>query len=115
MFRDSKEELNRLEAELLEDNTPEETLLDEEQLDALLEDDRSIGSAESASLYRNYSTGYRAYNADKTDIDPETLSQELLTPGRDKVVTGLTALAIFLLLAILGILGWVLLTVWGVL
>ncbi len=125
MFRDTKEELDRLEAELLDetpaeevsretDEVPEE-LLDEEQLDTLLQDTQKFGPAESAAIYKNYSNGYKAYNSDKTDEDPEMLSDALLKPKRDPVVTGLTVLALVLLAAILGVLVWVLLIFRGIL
>ena len=87
MFRkaDRDEELRRLEQELLEPEAEEE----EEYLeqDALDED----GPIESAGVYRNfsnnygtqlrnYASGYRTYNTDTTDTDPEALSRELLEP-----------------------------------
>lgn len=125
MFRDTKEELDRLEAELLSQDEEEEVcqdtqedpeeLLDEDQLDSLLQDTQKFGPVSGTGIYKNYSNGYKAYNSDKTDLDPEALSQELLKPQRDPVVTGLTALALFLLAAILGVLAYVLLTVWGIL
>ena len=122
MHRDTKEELERLEAELLEGSEPEEmpqdeetALLDEEQLDSLLEDTQKIGPAKGSAIYKNYSNGYKIYNSDKTDRDPEDLSDALLQPGRDPVVTGLTILAFCLLAAILGVLVWVLLTFRGIL
>lgn len=125
MFRDTKEELERLEAELLEEEAAEdisgeaeeapEALLDEEQLDALLQDTQKFGPAESAAIYKNYSNSYKAYNSDKTDEDPEALSDALLKPRRDPVVTGLTVLALVLLAAILGVLVWVLLIFRGIL
>ena len=127
MHRDTKEALERLEAELLEDslsaesdNTPEEEaelpedLLDEDQLDNLLEDTQKFGPVEGSAIYKNYSNGYKIYNSDKTDRDPEDLSDELLTSRRDPVVTGLTILALSLLAAILGVLVWVLLTFRGI-
>lgn len=125
MFRDTKEELDRLEAELLSEDEEEEIyedageepeeLLDENQLDSLLQDTQRIGPVDGTVIYKNYSNGYKAYNSDKTDLDPEELSQEILKPQRDPVVTGLTALALFLLVAILGVLAYVLLSFWGIL
>lgn len=126
MFRDTKEELDRLEAELLEDDMPEaetaelqeeqeEDLLNEEALDALLSDDHKFGGAEGADIYKNYSNGYRAYNSDKTELSPEALSQELTAKERDPVVVGLTALALILVAAIMGALIWVLIAFRGML
>ena len=125
MFRDAKEELDRLEAELLDVETPEEeaeelqeeeeALLDEEELDALLSDDQKFGSGEGADIYKNYSNGYRAYNSDKTETSPEELSQELMKAPRDPVVTWLTALALLLAAGILGVMVWVLINFRGAL
>ena len=125
MFRDTKEELDRLEAELLdeealedapeEQGSEEESLFNDEDLDVLLSDDQNIGDAAGTDIYKNYSNGYRAYNSDKTETTPEELSQELMKPGRDPVVTGLTALALVLVAAILGVMVWVLITFRGAL
>ncbi len=123
MFRDAKAALERLEAELLQDDDandicyealPDE-LLDEAVLDSLLEDTQRIGNAENAALYKNYSNGYTAYNADRTDETPDDLSDALLNPRRDRVITALSILALILLSGILGVLIWILLLFRGVL
>lgn len=127
MFRDTKEELDRLETQLLNEEIPEEEteelqeaeadedLLDDEELDALLSDDHKIGDADGANIYKNYSNGYRAYNSDKTELSPEDLSEALEETRRDPVVVGLTVLAILLAAGILGVLTWVLITFRGLL
>ena len=125
MFRDTKEELNRLEAELRKETEPAthfevqqtegEDLLDEEELDILLSEGHNFGNAEGSNIYKNYSNGYRAYNSDKTETSPEELGEDLMQPARDPVVTGLTALALLLTAGILGVLVWVLITFRGAL
>ena len=126
MFRDQEEELQRLQAELLEQEEPEqqpeqEELLDEDALEELLQDTRP---AEGAVIYqnfsndygkklRNYANGYQVYNTDRTDLDPEELSKQLDPPKKNTgllVLTGLLAaaclaLAAYLLLQYRGLLG----------
>lgn len=92
MFRDTKEELDRLQEQLLEeeDDLPEEDedeedgdFPDEEEPEDLLEGDEAIPDA---PVYRNFSndygrglrnfaSGYRAYNGDKTDTDLDEYSE----------------------------------------
>ena len=110
MFRhnDKEEELNRLQAQLLaeewdnEEEDEEEEYLDEETLDTLLEEQKP---GESPKVYqnfsnnygknlRNFASGYKAYNSDRTDLDPEELSAQLLTP---KTRPGLLWFALLLL------------------
>lgn len=92
MFKDTKKELERLEAELLEDE-PEQW--DEE--DPLLDDDDDFGE-ETPEVYRNFSNRYKAYNADRTDWDPEDLGEELeRRPRRGWIV--------FLLMLMVGVIA----------
>ena len=92
MFKDTKKELERLEAELLEDE-PEQW--DEE--DPLLDDDDDFGE-ETPEVYRNFSNRYKAYNADRTDWDPEDLGEELeRRPRRGWIV--------FLLILMVGVIA----------
>lgn len=94
MFRDKDAELQRLEQALLEeeqtDAVQEEEYLDQDALEVLWDDTRP-GDAprvyqNHANHYgadlKNYATGYRAYNADDTDTDPEELAQEVLTEDK---------------------------------
>lgn len=95
MFKDTKKELERLEAELREEE-PEEW--DEE--DPLLDDDDDFGE-ETPEVYRNFSNRYKAYNADRTDWDPEDLGEALERRPR-------RGLAVFLLLlaGVIAALAW---------
>ncbi len=69
MFKDTQKELDRLEAELLEEEE-----WDEEE--DLLDDDDDFGE-DAPENYRNFSNRYKAYNADRTDWDPEDLAAEV--------------------------------------
>ena len=89
MFNDAKQELERLQEELLaeEKTAPvqqDDDLLSDQILDQLLDMD------------------YRSYNADKTDVDPQELAQELSRPTSSLtgliVTAGLLTLGIFLVI-----------------
>lgn len=127
MYRDRQEELQRLQEQLLDGEEPEEIvqegeeLLDEEELDALLE---GADQGENPRVYRNfsngygkdlrnYATGYKAYNTDRTDEDLESYSQEVLAPKEDKSITGLLILMLALLCGIAGVLCWIYLRMKG--
>jgi hypothetical protein len=101
LFKDAKKELERLEAALLEEEEEEEQW-DEE--DDLLDDDDDFGE-EAPEVYRNFSNRYKAYNADRTDWDPEELGDELEKP-RSSGIWGLCALALALIAGIFLALGW---------
>jgi len=129
MFRDKEEELQRLQQELLEQEEPEElpeeaendeTLLDEAELDELLKDTRPSEDTVVYQNYsndyghqlRNYATGYKAYNTDNVDVDPEELSQQLEQPARN---TGLLVTAGVLAAAVCAVACYLLLRYWGIL
>ena len=98
MFKDTQKELQRLEAELL----AEEPENEEEYEDDLLDYDDDFGEEEQ---HRNFSNRYRAYNGDRTDWDPEKLSEELERP-RKAGIWGLCALAMALIAGIFFVLAW---------
>ena len=94
MFKDTKKELERLEAELLEQE-PEESEAD------LLDDDDDFGE-ETPEIYRNFSNRYKAYNTDRTDWDPDDLAEELVRrPKR-----GFALVWLLLLAGVIGVLAW---------
>jgi len=126
MFRDAKEELRRLEEELLAQDEPtaeEDGLLEEETLDALLQEDtrakdgtviyKNFSNAYGKGL-RNYASGYRAYNTDHTDENPDEMSEALLSETSDGL-RGLTVTALVLSCGIVLTLIWLLLRYWGIL
>ena len=93
MFRDTSEELARLEAELLAEEEPEELLPEEEEEEDdpwQYEDTRAENDPE---VYENYSngygrnlrsraSGYRAYNTDESDEDLEQYSETVRRGSR---------------------------------
>ena len=111
MFKDKKEELRRLEEELLMEAQleEEEARLEEEleEAEELLESETDYGE-ESEQTYFNYSNGYgkiRAYNNDTSDEDLDAYSDEIYTAGKEKGNMGLVLLATGLLVAIVLVLG----------
>lgn len=131
MFKDAKEELKRLEAELLAEDpipedtlpeeTPEEDILDDTVLEALLEETQKIGNA---GEYQNYSNDYgtevddrtrvfRVYNTDKSDEDLDNYAQAVQEEPQKNSLTGLIITACLLTAGILGMLVWWLLRYWG--
>ncbi len=107
MFDDAKEELERINGQLLaQQETQQETqLLDEETIDAFLEETQ-IG--EASGQYQNFSNGYNTYNTDAADVDLESYSQEVMEPKKDRSLTFLTVLACCLTGAIVLVVlfGW---------
>lgn len=103
MHKDTKEALARLEAELLADETPE---LNDEELDALLEeflDEDETEFADHPAGYQNFANGYRAYNTDDVDADLDIYSDAVLEepevislPLRIVLVTALAGAAVSL-------------------
>ncbi len=91
MFRDTSEELARLEEELLAEEEPEEELPPEEEADPwMYEDTRASRNPQIYQNYsndygknlRNYASGYRAYNTDRSDEDLEQYSEKVRKGSR---------------------------------
>ena len=110
MFRDAKEELQRLE-QLLEE-TEEET--EEAELPAEQADDDL--PEEAPLVFRNYSNDYggKIYNSDRTDVDLHSYSEEVRQPQK-RGVSWLVALVFLLLTGIVVMLGLFVLKMRGVL
>lgn len=114
MFRDTSEELARLEAELLAEEEPEEEEqpLEEEEgeedLPWQFEDTRPAGgqviyqnySNDYGKELRNYASGYRAYNSDDCDEDLEEYSEDVRQGKRSGGTVLLAIIACLLALAI---------------
>ena len=99
MFKDRQEELERLEAELLQEEPAEEDIPEEEDL---------FGE-EIPEIYRNHAKGYgkiHAYNTDVTDGDLERFSEEVREPKKHTDVLVLCAVAMCLITGIIGVLCW---------
>ena len=129
MFKDRKEELRRLEEELLLEAEIEqqEALLQQEldEAEALLDDPDDFGE-ETEETYYNYSNGYGealggygqdfdAYNTDFSDEDLESYSEEVYRGHTGSGNRGLVILAVCLTVAILGVIAWCALRFSGVL
>ena len=124
MFQDAKEELKRLEQQLLaeedepvqEESTEDISSEELEELKQLLESDSEkpmITEDDDFDIVRNFdgqvrnfANNYKAYNSDKTDTDLERYSEEVRYPSQDRSESFLTVLAVVLLAGILGILVW---------
>ena len=121
MFRDKKEELRRLEEELLQEAQleEEENRLEEEleEAQALLDEAEDYGE-ESEETYFNYANRYgevRAYNGDQTDEDMDRYSEDVYSGKRKKGVSCLVVVLMFLLVAIALAFGWCVLRYKGIL
>lgn len=121
--KDAEEELQRLEQELLELEEPEQEPEEEEYLDPAAYEEEPAG--EAPRVYRNFSnnygkdlrnfaSGYRAYNADRTDVDPEELSRQLLEP-EEPPRRGPVVLALILAMAAVIAVLWLILRFGGIL
>ena len=98
MFRDRQQELERLRDELLEEEEQEVQVSSQED-DDLLSDEM---------LNQLLGIEVHSYNADRVDLDPQKLSEEVLKPEEPKltgllVTAGLLTAGIFLV-----VLWWVL-------
>ena len=95
MYRDTRKELERLESALLaEEDTPDMP-------------------GEDTPARQSFASGYKAYNSDKTDEDPEVYSRALLRP--QKRGRSLILLAVFLMLCIGAAAVYWLMRLWGIL
>lgn len=121
MFKDKKEELQRLEEELLleADQEEEEALLAEEleEAEILLDDPADFGE-ETEETYYNYSNRYgtlHAYNSDLEEEAMEAYSRQVYQDRSKRSARGLTVLALCLTGAILCVAAWCVLRFMGVL
>lgn len=119
MFRDAREELERLERQLqeAEDTCREEEYegLDyEDDEEAVLEQQDPSMPEDDPAFYRNYANDYTVYNTDRTDVDLEQYSEEVRQP-RSTGIGGLLVLAALLLAAIACALVYLVLKLRGVL
>lgn len=125
MFKDTKEELQRLEAQLFEEEPtqripeiPAAFFYEEET--SVTEDSPPIAiPAEHPGAYANFANGYgrgNIYNSDNTELEPEELAEELWEEEDDSdPCTGLWITVFALLAANLGFLLFWILRLTGVL
>ena len=104
MFKDQKRELQRLEEALEEDRALYEPELPEEFEEIPAEDDLPEEFDEAVFSIRN---------TDRTDVDPEELSEELWAPEKPRSLRLLGFLTVLLLIA--AVLGWLVLNERGLL
>ena len=112
MFKDTRKELQRLEAELLQEEAAEQ---EEQEQDALLDDPDDFGE-DTPEIYQNYSNHYgriKAYNTDVTDEDLEEYSEEVYRPRKRTDLLVLSAIAMALVAGILCVLAYWALRLWG--
>lgn len=120
MFRDAKEELQRLEAELLEDEAREEARMQELAArhrerqraemgvrffdDAAYDEEEAEYEAEDeAEYYSGPSLRARGRNSDSSDVDMDEYTDAVY---RGKSTTGPAVVALLLIAAIFGALAW---------
>ena len=127
MFKDTKEELQRLEAELFEEAEATRRIpeIPDAQLfgtdDPISADPPPIAiPAEHPGAYANFANGYGRnviYNTDYTELEPEELSEELLEEDEsdEDPCTGLWIAVFALIAANLGVLLFWALRLLGVL
>ena len=117
MFRDTGDELKRLEEELLAEEEIQETeeeLFPEDALYPDLYEEETQPRAyitEQASMHATRK--YRLVNTDRVDCDLETFSQAVEKPKKDKLLTFLTVLAILLTVGIVCVVLYWVYCIWG--
>ncbi len=124
MFRDKQEELERLQAQLLQEEQtaqmPEEEFPEEDDFEELLWD---TDQGENPRVYQNYSndygrnlrnfaSGYQAYNSDNTDIDLDEYSDEV--QYGTKTTTWWIWLVLLLMAAVVISIGWMFFSTGGI-
>ncbi len=125
MTRDRDEALQRLQQALLEEEESEaaEALEEEDFPEIEPEDDPRIADAgvyqnfsnDYGKNLRNYASGYRAYNADKTDTDLDTYSDAVREGENPRRLLWLPVLLLGLLAAVVLAMLWKYLRLGGLL
>lgn len=110
MFKDTREELQRLEEALLQEAAAEQ---EEKEQDALLDDPADFGE-DTPEIYQNYHNRHiRAYNTDVSDEDLDAYSEEVYQPRKRKELLVLSAIALCLIAGILAVLAYWAVRLWG--
>lgn len=113
MPRDTEQELERLQSQLLQEaqEEAEEFSVEEDFAELLWEEDQG----ENPQVYQNYSndygrnlrnfaTGYRAYNADQTDTDLDEYCE--LVQQEPKITVWWVWIVLLLMGAVVGAIAW---------
>lgn len=118
MFRDREEALARLQEQLLEEEEEpaeegEEEYPGEEDFARLLEDERTADariyqnfSNDYGRQLRNYASGYKAYNSDRTDTDLDCYSDAVREGPKRRSVLWFVILLLILMGLALGVILW---------
>ena len=111
LFKDKKQALEELDQLLQEEiEEPDKDLEDEEFEDEEFDDEEPEDEEPEAPavIYHNYANDYgrRIYNADRTDTDIDDYSDQVYEPQSNSDIKALTAVAIALTAAILGVVIW---------
>ena len=112
MFRDTSEELQRLQAELLAEEEPAQPQEPPEE-EPFYDEYEDTRPAQGPAVYqnysndygkdlRNYASDYRAYNTDTCDDDLDEYSEDVRSGGK-KGSGCLTAIVLFLLLVLVAL------------
>ncbi len=105
MYKDAREELQRLEDALLEEEAIEEETLEEDTEEALLAATQRIESLEQVEEQTpDLAATRRIYNADPLDVDLEDYARQV--QEAPKSLTGLIIAAAALAAGVIGILVW---------
>ena len=114
MYKDAKEELQRLENALLEEELPEIPVEEGEELDSLLAETRRItGLVDPEDVTPDMGATRRIYNADRTDVDIKDYTEQVMENTGS--LTGLSITAAVLAAGIIGVLLWWFLRYGGIL
>lgn len=106
MFRDTSEELERLQAELLAEEESDEALSQEPPEEEYDDCEEEYEEDEEPEVYPNYASGYRAYNSDTSDEELEEYSEDVRA-GKTRGGNCLALIACFLALILAGLVLWI--------
>ena len=114
MYKDAKEELQRLENALLEEELTQIPDEENEDLNLLMAETRRITGLEDADdIVPDMEATRRIYNADRTDVDMKDYTEQILENTGS--LTGLSITAAVLAAGIVGVLLWWFLRYGGIL
>lgn len=105
LFKDKKQALEELDQLLQEEIEEPDKDLEDEEFDEEFDDEEPEAPA---VIYHNYANDYgrRIYNADRADTDIDDYSDQVYEPQSNSDIKALTAVAIALTAAILGVVIW---------
>ncbi len=118
MFKDTKQELDRLEQELFSEpqEEPPVDILEDPELRRLLQEDvpEEVPVPQEPAI-RNFANGYQAYNTDGSDLDLDGYSDEVYQGQEGPRLRGLVIAVLLLTCGILTVVLWWVLRFKGIL